>query len=186
MVPLNRIGSWRMMDSRDLRVCRGSLEMSMLSITILPVWRKFTKTHWFHQLRHFSSFLLLFQLLFYPLRRHRIPFGLCKKGHLVQKYNVQIYLLWQPLVNNQTAISIILFILFYPVNILLCWCEAEVIFYPQTCPPCGRRPRRRRIYRCRSCHRSPPGKKAKTVIIIITINLSIHSLSSLLVWEACG
>lgn len=36
MVPLNRMGSWRMMDSRDLRVCRGSLEMSMLSITILP------------------------------------------------------------------------------------------------------------------------------------------------------
>lgn len=40
MVPLKRMGSWRMMDKRDLRVCRGSLAMSMLSITILPVTRR--------------------------------------------------------------------------------------------------------------------------------------------------
>ena len=37
MVPLNRMGSCRMMDRRDRRVCRGSLAMSMSSITILPV-----------------------------------------------------------------------------------------------------------------------------------------------------
>lgn len=37
MVPLNRMGSWRIIDKRDLRVCRGSLEMSISSMTILPV-----------------------------------------------------------------------------------------------------------------------------------------------------
>lgn len=34
-----------------------------------------------------------------------------------------------------------------------------VFFDLQTCPPCGRRPKRRRICRCPSCHRSPPGNK---------------------------
>lgn len=37
MEPLNRIGSWRMMESRDRSVCRGNLLMSIPSITILPV-----------------------------------------------------------------------------------------------------------------------------------------------------
>lgn len=37
MVPLNRMGSWRIIDKRDLRVCRGSLAMSISSMTILPV-----------------------------------------------------------------------------------------------------------------------------------------------------
>lgn len=40
MVPLNRMGSCRMMDKRDLRVCRGSLAMSISSMTILPVKEK--------------------------------------------------------------------------------------------------------------------------------------------------
>lgn len=31
----------------------------------------------------------------------------------------------------------------------------------QTCPPCGRRPERRRTSRCPSCHRSPPGNGRK-------------------------
>lgn len=36
MEPLNSTGSCRMIDRRDLRVCRGSLQMSMPSITIFP------------------------------------------------------------------------------------------------------------------------------------------------------
>lgn len=40
MVPLNRMGSWRMIDKRDLRVCRGSLAMSISSMTIFPVKEK--------------------------------------------------------------------------------------------------------------------------------------------------
>lgn len=39
MVPLNKMGSWRMMENRDLRVCRGSLAMSMSSMMIRPVGR---------------------------------------------------------------------------------------------------------------------------------------------------
>lgn len=38
--PLNNTGSCRMMESRDLSVCRGSLEMSIPSMTILPDTRK--------------------------------------------------------------------------------------------------------------------------------------------------
>ena len=40
MVPLNKMGSWRMMENLDLRVCRGSLAMSMSSMMIRPVWRE--------------------------------------------------------------------------------------------------------------------------------------------------
>lgn len=39
--------------------------------------------------------------------------------------------------------------------------------YPQTCPPCGRRPRRKRICRCLSCHRSPPDNKEVCVTDIL-------------------
>lgn len=34
--PLNKTGSWRMIESRDLRVCRGSLQMSIPSMMIFP------------------------------------------------------------------------------------------------------------------------------------------------------
>ena len=34
--PLNNTGSWRMMESRDLSVCSGSLQMSIPSMTIFP------------------------------------------------------------------------------------------------------------------------------------------------------
>jgi hypothetical protein len=39
MVPLKRTGSWRMMERRERRVCSGSLEMSMPSMTMRPAWR---------------------------------------------------------------------------------------------------------------------------------------------------
>lgn len=42
MVPLNRMGSCRMMDSRERSVCSGSLAMSISSMTILP-WREAVK-----------------------------------------------------------------------------------------------------------------------------------------------
>lgn len=40
MEPLNSTGSCRMIDRRDLRVCSGSLQMSMPSITIFPNAKK--------------------------------------------------------------------------------------------------------------------------------------------------
>lgn len=40
IVPLNKIGSWRMIDSLDLNVCKGSLAISMPSMIILPMQKK--------------------------------------------------------------------------------------------------------------------------------------------------
>lgn len=39
--------------------------------------------------------------------------------------------------------------------------------YPQTCPPCEKRPGRKRICRCLSCHRSPPDNKQVCVTYIL-------------------
>lgn len=40
IVPLNKIGSWRMIDSLDLNVCKGSLAISIPSMMILPIQKK--------------------------------------------------------------------------------------------------------------------------------------------------
>jgi len=40
IVPLNKIGSWRMIDSLDLNVCKGSLAISIPSMIILPIQKK--------------------------------------------------------------------------------------------------------------------------------------------------
>lgn len=40
IVPLNKIGSWRMIDSLDLNVCKGSFAISMPSMIILPIQKK--------------------------------------------------------------------------------------------------------------------------------------------------
>lgn len=40
IVPLNKIGSWRMIDSLDLNVCKGSLAISMPSMIILPIQKE--------------------------------------------------------------------------------------------------------------------------------------------------
>lgn len=51
----------------------------------------------------------------------------------------------------------------------------NVLLYPQTCPPYGRRPGRKRICRCRSCHRSPPEyKQAKQVTNISMCRVFWH------------
>lgn len=181
MVPLNRIGSWRMMDSRDLRVCRGSLEMSMLSITILPVWQKFTKTPRFHQLRHFSSFFLLFQLLFYPLWRHESHLDYVRKGIWCKNQTCRstCYPLW---ISKQPKVDVYFILLtFFCAGVKPKW------YFTLKHVHHAEEGQGERGFTAAGPATDPHlGKKAKTVIIIIIINLSIHSLSSLLVWEACG
>lgn len=121
MVPLNRMGSCRMMDSRERRVCRGSLAMSISSITILPWREKERKTERENERENERESVKVQNLIL----------------HLHFTLACDIF---------SKLFSTLLF------------------FDLQTCPPCGRRPKRRRICRCLSCRRSPPGNRHTQIL----------------------